>query len=414
MEKKFRKMNQDERLEELRSRMALNEAEISTIKNPLAVTKFEDLSRMIENAIGIYLIHLGIRTNFLINGKKYMIPMATEEPSVIAAASYAAKLASKNGGFRCKMDKSIMRGQIQIISVKNMQIARDNISENKKELLKAVNANARTIKATDIRTKVLYDKNFSFGDPMLIVEIMIDTKNAMGANAVNSICELLAPKVERLTQGRVVLKILSNYATERIAKCETIIRKGDLGGDQTVDRMLHGFAFAYLDPYRAVTHNKGIMNGIDAVALATGQDFRAIEAAAHAYASRDGNYRPLSTYYKDTNGDLVCKIELPLAVGTVGGIASVYPMAKIGLKTMQVSSAQELGMVIVTVGLAQNIAALRALADEGIQKGHMKLHSRNIAISAGATGPQIDLVAEKMSNQSKISMENARRILDEA
>jgi hydroxymethylglutaryl-CoA reductase len=414
MEKKFRKMNLDERLEELRSKIALTKAEVSAIKNPLAVTKFEDLSRMIENAIGVYPIPLGIATNFVINSKKYLIPMATEEPSVIAAASYAAKLAGLNGGFSCKMDKSIMRGQIQIISVKNMHVAQENISENKEDLLKTANANARTIKAIDIKTKVLHDKNFSFGDPMLVVEVIIDTKNAMGANAVNSMCELLAPKIERITQGKAVLKILSNYATERIATCETTIRKRDLGGDQTVDRMLHGFAFAYLDPYRAVTHNKGIMNGIDAVALATGQDFRAIEAAAHAYASRDGNYRPLSTFYKDTNGDLACKIEIPLAVGTVGGIASVYPMAKIGLKTLQASSAQELGMVIVAVGLAQNIAALRALADEGIQKGHMKLHSRNIAISAGATGPLIDLVAEKMSNQSNISIENARRILDEA
>lgn len=414
MEKKFRKMNLEERLEALRSRIALTEAEVSAIKNPFAVTKFEDLNRMIENAIGMYPIPLGIATNFLINGKKYLIPMATEEPSVIAAASYAAKLAGMNGGFRSKMNKSIMRGQIQVVSVKNIQIAQDNISENKEDLLRTANANARTIKAIDIKTKVLNDKSFNFSDPMLVVEVMIDTKNAMGANAVNSMCELLAPKIERITQGKVILKILSNYATERIATCDTTIRKRDLGGNKTVDRMLHGFAFAYLDPYRAVTHNKGIMNGIDAVALATGQDFRAIEAAAHAYASRDGKYRPLSTFYKDTNGDLACKIELPLAVGTVGGIASVYPMAKIGLKTLQVSSAQELGMVIVAVGLAQNIAALRALADEGIQKGHMKLHSRNIAIAAGATGPLIDLVAKRMSNQSNITIENARRILEGA
>ena len=246
-----------------------------------------------------------------------------------------------------------MRGQIQIISVKNMHIAQENISENKEDLLKTANANARTIKAIDIKTKVLHDKNFSFGDPMLVVEVIIDTKNAMGANAVNSMCELLAPKIERITQGKAVLKILSNYATERIATCETTIRKRDLGGDQTVDRMLHGFAFAYLDPYRAVTHNKGIMNGIDAVALATGQDFRAIEAAAHAYASRDGNYRPLSTFYKDTNGDLACKIEMPLAVGTVGGNSFGLSDGKDRPKNVASFIGARVGMVIVAVGLAQ-------------------------------------------------------------
>ncbi|MDP9197114.1 MAG: hydroxymethylglutaryl-CoA reductase, degradative [Thermoproteota archaeon] len=412
MEKKFQNMNLKERLEVLRSKMALTHREISLIKNPCTVTKFIDLNRMIENAIGMYPIPLGIATNFLINGRNYYIPMATEEPSVIAAASYAAKLASMNGGFKSKINKSIMRGQIQVVSVKNMQIAKANISENKEDLLRTANANARTVKAIDIETKVLGDKNSNFDDPMLIVELIVDTKNAMGANAVNSMCELVAPKLERMTQGKVVLKILSNFATERIATCDTTIRKEDLGGEKTVDRMIHGFAFAYLDPYRAVTHNKGIMNGIDAVALATGQDFRAIEAAAHAYASRDGKYGPLSTYYKDSNGDLGCKIEMPLAVGTVGGIASVYAMAKIGLKMLQVSSAQELGMVIVAVGLAQNIAALRALAEEGIQKGHMKLHARNIAIAAGATGPLIDLVAKKMSTQSNITIDNARRILE--
>jgi hydroxymethylglutaryl-CoA reductase len=204
----------------------------------------------------------------------------------------------------------------------------------------------------------------------------VDTKDAMGANAINTMCELISPKIEALTKGKVVLKILSNYATERIATCETTLRKEHVGGDEVVERMLQGFAFAFSDPYRAVTHNKGIMNGIDAVALATGQDFRALEAAAHAYASRSGVYSSLSLFSRDKNNDLLCKIELPMAVGTIGGVTSIYPMAKMGLKILQVNSAKELAMVLVAVGLAQNIGALRALADEGIQSGHMKLHKR--------------------------------------
>ena len=376
MQKKFREMDMAERLDLLRRDVSLSEEDVSVIRNPLSVTKAETVNHMIENAIGVYPIPLGIATNFNINGKRYFVPMATEEPSVIAAASYAAKLASLNGGFTATVTDSIMRGQIQVISLKDLSLAHNIIYQNKVELLKKANSEARTVRAIDLRTRVLNDKVPISQNPMLIVELIVDTKDAMGANAINTMCELISPKIETLTKGKVILKILSNYATERIATCETTLRKEHVGGDEVVERMLHGFAFAFSDPYRAVTHNKGIMNGIDAVALATGQDFRALEAAAHAYASRSGVYSSLSLFSRDENNDLLCKIELPMAVGTIGGVTSSYPMAKIGLKILKVNSAKELAMVLVAVGLAQNIGALRALADEGIQSGHMKLHKR--------------------------------------
>jgi hydroxymethylglutaryl-CoA reductase len=376
MQKKFREMDMDERLDLLRRDVSLSEEDVSLIRNPLSVTKVETVNHMIENAIGVYPMPLGIATNFNINGKRYFVPMATEEPSVIAAASYAAKLASLNGGFTATVTDSIMRGQIQVISLKDLSLAHNIIYQNKEELLKKANSGSRVVRAIDLRTRVLNDKVPISQNPMLIVELIVDTKDAMGANAINTMCELISPRIECLTKGKVILKILSNYATERIATCETTLRKEHVGGDEVVERMLHGFAFAFSDPYRAVTHNKGIMNGIDAVALATGQDFRALEAAAHAYASRSGIYSSLSLFSRDENNDLLCKIELPMAVGTIGGVTSSYPMAKIGLKILKVNSAKELAMVLVAVGLAQNIGALRALADEGIQSGHMKLHKR--------------------------------------
>ena len=376
MQKKFHEMDMAERLEVLRCDVSLTEEDVSVIRNPLSVTKVENVTHMIENAIGVYPVPLGIATNFRINGKRYYVPMATEEPSVIAAASYAAKLAGLNGGFTATVTDSIMRGQIQVISLKDLSQARNIIYQNKEKLLKKANSTARTVRAIDLRTRVLNDKVPISQNLMLIVELIVDTKDAMGANAINTMCELISPKIEALTKGKVVLKILSNYATERIATCETTLRKEHVGGDEVVERMLQGFAFAFSDPYRAVTHNKGIMNGIDAVALATGQDFRALEAAAHAYASRSGVYSSLSLFSRDKNNDLLCKIELPMAVGTIGGVTSIYPMAKMGLKILQVNSAKELAMVLVAVGLAQNIGALRALADEGIQSGHMKLHKR--------------------------------------
>jgi hydroxymethylglutaryl-CoA reductase len=364
---------------------------------------------MVENAIGSFSLPLGIATNFVINGKEYLVPMAIEEPSVIAAASHAAKLARSKGGFKASAKNSIMRGQIQVTNLLDIKKATQAISKSRESLLKVANSISKNVKAVDLKSRIV--DNDIDGTKMLLAEIYVDCKDSMGANTINTMCELLGPKIQQKTGGKVILKILSNYATERIAISKATFKKEELGGADIVDRILSAFALAFSDTHRAVTHNKGIMNGIDAVCIATGQDFRAIEAAAHAYASRDGKYRSLTSFSKSSNGDLVGKIEIPLSVGIVGGISTVHPMAKMGLKILGVKSASELACVIASAGLAQNLAAIRALSTEGIQKGHMKLHAKNIAVAAGATGKIVDLVSEAMYKQSKISFDSARRIL---
>ena len=406
-EKKFYQMSLEERLSSIASKSGLTRNEISTVVNqPLS---FDKIDKMVENAIGSFSLPLGIATNFVINGKEYLVPMAIEEPSVIAAASNAAKLARSKGGFKASAKSSIMRGQIQVTNLLDIKKAIQAISKYKESLLKLANSVSKNVKAVDLKTRVV-DNEFD-GAKMVLAEIYVDCKDSMGANTINTMCELLGPKIEQKTGGKVVLKILSNYATERIAISKATFRKDELGGADIVDRILSAFALAFSDTHRAVTHNKGIMNGIDAVCIATGQDFRAIEAAAHAYASRDGKYRSLTSFSKSSNGDLVGKIEIPLSVGIVGGISTVHPVAKMGLKILGVKTAGELACVIASAGLAQNLAAIRALSTEGIQKGHMKLHAKNIAVTAGATGKIVDLVSEAMYKESKISLDNARRIL---
>lgn len=407
--KKFYEMSLNERLSLVASKSNLTKNEISTLVNqPLP---FDKIDRMVENAVGIFSLPLGIATNFVINGKEYLVPMAIEEPSVIAAASHAAKLAKSRGGFKASAESSIMRGQIQVTNLLDIKKAIHVISKNKESLLRTVNSISKNVKALNLKTRIV--ENEIDGTKMLAAELYVDCKDSMGANTINSMCELLGPEIEQKTSGKVILKILSNYATERIATSKATFKKKELGGTDIVDRILSAFAFAFSDTYRAVTHNKGIMNGIDAVSIATGQDFRAIEAAAHAYASRDGKYRSLTTFSKSSNGDLVGRIEIPLSVGIVGGISTVHPVAKMGLKILGVKSASELACVIASVGLAQNLAAIRALATEGIQKGHMKLHAKNIAVAAGATGKLVDIVSETMYKQSKITLDSARRILQD-
>lgn len=406
-EKKFYQMSLEERLSSLASKSGLTRNEISTVINqPLS---FDKIDKMVENAIGSFSLPLGIATNFVINGKEYLVPMAIEEPSVIAAASNAAKLARSKGGFKASAKSSIMRGQIQVTNLLDIKKAIQAVSKYKESLLKLANSVSKNVKAVDLKTRVV--DNEIDGAKMVLAEIYVDCKDSMGANTINTMCELLGPKIEQKTGGKVVLKILSNYATERIAISKATFRKDELGGDDIVERILSAFALAFSDTHRAVTHNKGIMNGIDAVSIATGQDFRAIEAAAHAYASRDGKYRSLTTFSKSSNGDLVGKVEIPLSVGIVGGISTVHPVAKMSLKILGVKTAGELACVIASAGLAQNLAAIRALSSEGIQKGHMKLHAKNIAVTAGATGKIVDLVSEAMYKESKISLDNARRIL---
>jgi hydroxymethylglutaryl-CoA reductase len=375
IEKKIYKMTREERLEYIRKATQIS-GDIEAMLQPLS---FEDSNRMIENAIGIMSIPLGIATNFVINGREYVIPMAIEEPSVIAAVSKAAKIAKVRGGFMVEADDSLMIGQVQVVKLGNVKHATTKILRNKSQLLAIANSNSKSVVAIDLRVRLLRDKSPNNMGNMLVVELIIDTKDAMGANVINTMCEAIAPHVAEITGGEVVLKILSNYSTKRLVRCRATFDKDELGGSQIVKRILYAYALAYSDTYRAVTHNKGVMNGIDAVALATGQDFRAIEAGAHAYAARDGTYRSLTTWGRTKEGDLAGAIELPLAVGVVGGVVNAHPTAKFALQILSVKSAKELATVMAAVGLAQNLAAIRALSSEGIQAGHMRLHARKFS-----------------------------------
>ena len=375
VEKKVYEMSREERLDYIRKVTQIS-GDIESMLRPLS---FEDSNKMIENAIGIMSIPMGIATNFVINGKEYVIPMAIEEPSVIAAVSKAAKIAKVKGGFMAESDDSIMIGQVQVVRLGNVKHATTKILRNKSRLLAIANSNSRSVVAIDLQVRQLRDKSPNNMGNMLVVELVIDAKDAMGANAINTMCEAIAPNVAEITGGEVVLKILSNYSTKRMVGCRATFDKDELGGSQIVKRILYAYALAYSDTYRAVTHNKGIMNGIDAVALATGQDFRAIEAGTHAYAARDGTYRSLTSWRRTKEGDLVGAIELPLAVGIVGGVVNAHPNAKFALQILGIKSAKELATVMAAVGLAQNLAAIRALSSEGIQAGHMRMHARKFS-----------------------------------
>lgn len=370
-EKKFYEMSRQERLDYLKEQSGV--ADIESMLEPLS---FEDADRMVENAIGSISVPMGIATNFVVNGRAMLLPMAIEEPSVIAAASKAAKAAKAMGGFTARAGDSLMIGQVQVVGISKIKAAVDKVRRNKKEILAAANAKGRSVVARDLTVRQVRDTSPNKMGAMLVVELVADTKDAMGANAINTMCEAVGPVVADLTGGEEVLKILSNYATKRLVRCSAVFSSDEIGGPRVVKRILYAYALAHSDVYRAVTHNKGVMNGIDAVALAAGQDLRAIEAAAHAYAARDGHYRSLTRWRRTKNGDLSGEIELPLAVGTVGGITGTHPAVKLALKLMGVASSKELAMAMAAAGLAQNFAAIRALADEGIQQGHMKLHAR--------------------------------------
>ncbi len=373
MTQKFYEMSREERLEYLRKVTGV--ADVELMLRPLS---FEDANKMVENAIGIMSVPMGIATNFVINGKECLVPMAIEEPSVIAAASKAAKIAKANGGFTAEADDSLMIGQVQVVGAATKS-AMQKVIRNKKQLLAIANSKSRSVTAVDLKARLLRDSSPNKMGSMLIVEVVVDTKDAMGANAINTMCEAMAPKIAEITGGEVVLKILSNYATRRMVRCTAVFDKDELGGSQVVKRILYAYALAHSDVYRAVTHNKGVMNGIDAVALATGQDFRAIEAGAHAYAARSGTYRSLTRWRRTEEGDLAGEIELPLAVGTVGGVVNAHPTAKLALQILGAKSAKELAMTMAAAGLAQNLAAIRALSAEGIQAGHMRLHNRKFS-----------------------------------
>ena len=373
---------------------------------------------MIENVIGRFELPLGIATNFQINGKDYLIPMAVEEPSVVAAASYMAKLARSSGGFEAYSDRPIMRAQIQIVGIKDLQTAKERILKHKSELINAANEKDSTLMSLgggceDIEVHLFEDTP---SGPMLILHLLVDVRDAMGANTVNTMAEYIAPKVEKISQGQVRLRILSNLADKRLATASVKIASSqfetpDYNGNEVIKGILEAASFAAVDPYRAATHNKGIMNGIDPVVVATGNDWRAIEAGAHAYAAITGHYKSLTHWSSPNECELVGKITIPMAVGLIGGATKTHPTARAALALLGVKSSMELAQVIAAVGLAQNLAALRALATEGIQRGHMTLHARNIALQAGASSSKIDLVVQSMIDNRNVTVDSASQIL---
>jgi hydroxymethylglutaryl-CoA reductase len=408
---KFFEKTRKERLDIVGSFANLSAEELEILQSNDGGISFEKADNMVENAIGTFSLPLGVATSFKINGKDYLVPMVIEEPSVIAAASKGAKIARIRGGFEATADESYSIGQIQVLDA-DINLAVKKIIESSKEIINLANSKSNTLSKMNKGAKEVSCKEIDTPlGKMLIVELLIDVGDAMGANITNTMCEAVSPLLEKITGGRALLRILSNYSTRRIAKVTAVFDKKEIGGEDVIDDIILAYQFADNDVYRAVTHNKGIMNGIIAVANATGQDSRAIEAAANAYAARSGQYRSLSKWTKDDDGNLVGSLELPLSVGIIGGIANVHPIAKVCMKILRVSSAQELACVMTATGLAQNYSAIRALATEGIQKGHMRLHARNLATAAGAKPDQVDKIVQKMIEEKKISLDRAKEIL---
>jgi hydroxymethylglutaryl-CoA reductase len=409
----FYKLSVTERMRLVQEFAGLDAKEAKSIGS-FSGLESDTANRMIENVIGAIPVPLGVATNFLVNGKDYIVPMAIEEPSVVAAASNAAKMARKHGGFHTSNTGPVMIGQIQSVRIKDPFRARMDILAHRDELLKKANDQDPKLVsvgggAQDLEVKVIETKK----GEMVISELIVDCRDAMGANAVNTMAEAIAPDIERISRGRVFLRIISNLATKRLVRSTATFDTELLGGSDIAEGIVEAYAFADSDPYRCATHNKGIMNGVIAAALAVGQDTRALEAGAHSYAAKSGRYRSLTTYEIDQNGNLVGTIEMPMAVGLIGGASAVHPVAKACVKILGVKSAVELAEVMASVGLAQNFAALRALSSEGIQRGHMKLHARNVAASAGATGDLVDLVAQKMVDERKIRFDRAQELVKE-
>jgi len=410
----FHKLTVEERLKIVRQFAELSEDEVALLSKR-GHLDIETADRMIENVIGTFELPLGIAANMIINGKDYLIPMAVEESSVVAGVTNAAKLARSGGGFLTSSTGPVMIAQIQAVNVRDPYGARLRLYEKKDEILEIANEQDPILVemgggAKDIEVRVI---ETALG-PMLITHLIVDTRDAMGANAVNTMAETLAPYIGEWVNGRVYLRILSNLADKRLVRASVRVKKEEFtGAEEVLDGMVYAWAFADADPYRAATHNKGIMNGISAMVIATGNDFRAIEAGAHSYAARMGRYSSLTHWEKDENGDLVGTIELPMAVGLIGGATKIHPLSRVVIKILGVKTATELGEIIGAVGLCQNLAALRALAGEGIQKGHMSLHAKNIAVAAGAKGDLIDRVANRMIEEGRIRMDRASELLEE-
>jgi hydroxymethylglutaryl-CoA reductase len=405
------KLQVEERFKRIMNETGLTEEDLNGIYKGAPT---EVLDGMIENVIGKFELPLGIATNFVINGVERLVPMAIEEPSVVAAASKAAKIAKMAGGFEAFSSEQIMIGQVQVCDIPDPKGSISKLIEAKNELIELCNSKdpllvkfgggVRDIEIRHIESPV--------GD-MIVLHLLVDTRDAMGANAVNTMAEAVAPKAEEITGGRVVLRILSNLAIHRLSKAKAVFPKEEIGGEEGIDLILKAYKLAFVVPFSASTHNKGIMNGVSAVVRATGNDTRAVEAGAHSFAAYTGKYSPLTKYYKNDKGDLVGEITIPTAVGLVGGATKVHPAAKACVKILGVKTAAELGEVLAAVGLAQNFGALRVLAQEGIQRGHMKLHARNLAIQAGAKPDEIEVIVTRMIREGKVTASRAVEILEE-
>ena len=385
----FYKLPIEKRLEFIKEFANLSSEEIELLKKQSALD-INLADKMVENAIGTFPLPLGVAVNFQINKKDYLIPMALEEPSVIAAASNLAKIARIKGGFTSKATAPIMIGQVQVTNLSSLSAAKKKILESKKEIMELCNRQDSTLVKFGGGCKDIEVRVFENPEKMLVVHLLVDCRDA---------------------GGKVYLRIISNLAIHRLVRAEAIFDKEALGGEETVDGIMHAYNFAVADPFRAATHNKGIMNAVSAITIATGNDWRAIEAGAHAYAAyNNSQYSPLTKYSKTKDGDLKGTIEMPMAVGLVGGATKVHPIAKINIKILGVQSAGELAEIMGAVGLAQNVAALRALATEGIQRGHMELHARNIAATAGVPKDKIEKVAQQMIKEKSISVSKAKEI----
>ena len=417
--KPFYEMSIPDRLAEIQSSSGLSADQMQALAGTHGLS-LEQADAMIENVIGLYSLPIGIARHFIVNGREVLIPMVVEEPSVVAGASFMAKLARTSGGFSAHADDPIMIGQMQVLDIPDLAQARRNLEQNATRLLQSAAAHDPILTKLgggprDLQIREIHESPIG---AFLVLHWLVDVRDAMGANAVNTIVERMTPEVEKLTGGRVHLRILTNLADQRLARASCTISLqslafGDFSGEQVRDGILEAWAFAAADPYRAATHNKGIMNGIDAVVMATANDCRAVEAGAHAYAARSGRYTSLSVWAKDSAGNLTGSLELPMAVGMVGGATRVHPGAQAALALMGVTSARELAEIIVSVGLAQNLAALRALSTEGIQHGHMELHARQVAMSAGANGENIDRLSRQLITEKTIRIDRAQEILKE-
>lgn len=415
----FYNLTLDERTAELAKRGGLTHNDVAALKGETGLS-LDQAQHMIENVVGLHPLPLGLALNFMVNGRDVLVPMAIEEPSVVAGASFMAKLVRAGGGFIASTSSPEMIGQIQILDVADPFTAQLAVLEKREDLLAEVAEIDPVLKKIgggprNLEVRIIEESPIG---AFLVVHLIYDVRDAMGANVINTACEKLSPRIEAITGGRVHLRILTNLADRRLARARCTVPLeslafDDYNAEEVRDGIIAAWAFAAADPYRATTHNKGIMNGVDAVVVATGNDWRAIEAGAHAYAARSGNYTSLSTWGRDEEGNLVGSLEMPMAVGIIGGATRVHPISRVALKIMDVSTANELAEIIVSVGLAQNLAAIRALATEGIQRGHMSLHARQVAIAAGAEGDEITKVAQQLVEEGMVRIDRAVEILNE-